>query len=156
MIIILHIIECACTFWQGPKSLHLWRWEEVRWGRTDQLVSALEKSELQNNWGNMDDKAWPGELLSKDLIESLCQRGGSNQRTCVFQVERDHVESTINPTSWFSIQRLLFSTVGSPHWCSALSNIVPPSPLNTTISLNVTKQAVHWCFSYIQPCYPTN
>lgn len=39
------------------------------------------------------------ELLSKGLIESSCQGGCSNQRTCVFQVERGHVESMINLTN---------------------------------------------------------
>lgn len=44
------------------------------------------------------------ELLSKVLIESSCQGGWSNQRTCVFQAERGHVEPMIDP-SWCTIQR---------------------------------------------------
>lgn len=64
-----------------------------------------------------------GELLWKSLIESSCQGGWSNQRACVFQVKRGHVESIINPTSWSSTQRKRLS-VGV---LSSLWRIVHPS-----------------------------
>ena len=88
---------------------------EMRGGQERQNWSVCEcfsNSGLKELW----KYRWlAGELLSRGLIESLCQGGGGNQRTCVFQVEKGHVESAISPTSWCRIRRQLRSIVGSLH-----------------------------------------
>lgn len=125
----LWIIECACSVWQQLGiSLSQEMAGEARWVKTDRSPSAPENQDSKQLW-KYRWQSLVGELLSKDLIESSCQGSWSNQRTCVFQVEKGHVESTINPASWSTIQRQLFSAVVAARWCCALWDIVPPCAL---------------------------
>lgn len=75
--------------------LYLWR-REMRSGGGKTNCLSLQNQDSKQLW-KYRWQSPAGESLWKSLIESSCQEGWSNQRTCVFQVQRGHVECMINP-----------------------------------------------------------